>query len=60
MMKAFKARIVGIINETSCSHCEFDEASGAVFKHCDKCCRRIVVAISLLCLEHFPLLDDDQ
>lgn len=24
-----------------CRGCEYDEADGALFNHCDKCCRRI-------------------
>lgn len=26
---------------TGCPHCEYDEADGGLFNHCDDCCRRI-------------------
>jgi hypothetical protein len=29
----------------SCPHCEFDEAEGDLIDHCDRCCRRIAVAV---------------
>jgi len=45
---AFRAEIERIIMSTNCSHCEFDEAEGAVFRHCDSCCRKIVTIISAI------------
>lgn len=27
--------------EKGCSKCEYDEADGGLFNHCDTCCRRI-------------------
>ena len=45
---AFRAEIEKIIMSTHCGHCEFDEAEGEVFRHCDRCCRKIVTIISAL------------
>lgn len=45
---AFRAEIERIIMSTNCGHCEFDEAEGDVFRHCDSCCRKIVTIISAI------------
>jgi len=29
----------------SCERCEFDESEGELIDHCDRCCRRIAVAV---------------
>jgi len=45
---AFQATIAKVIMSTHCGHCQFDEAEGEVFRHCDRCCREIVTAISAI------------
>ena len=37
-----KDAIKKILNETTCGHCEYDEAEGLLINHCDKCCRKII------------------
>ena len=41
-----KEKIYKIIMTTHCPHCDYDEATGTVFNHCDACCRKIVREIS--------------
>lgn len=31
-----------------CGHCQYEEAEGALIRHCDKCCRKIVAELGLL------------
>lgn len=31
--------------DTTCGHCSFDEAEGALLNHCDACCRKIVTIL---------------
>ena len=33
------------ISETCCSACDYYEAEGGLFNHCDKCCRAITTAL---------------
>ena len=55
-MKFLGGEILKIVNETTCGHCEYDEAEGGIFSHCDACCRKVVIKISaLLKCEHKSL-----
>lgn len=53
----FNKALVKIIRrefESGCPHCEYDEAEGGLFNHCDQCCRRITTKLGGLLLKVKP------
>ena len=46
---SFQSRIETILSTTTCGHCDYDEASGDLFAHCNKCCHKIVKKVWGLC-----------
>lgn len=40
-LKAFRKEMT-VLSETSCSACDYEEADGSLFRHCDECMLKIV------------------
>ena len=47
-MSELEIKIIKIIAGTNCNQCDYDEAKGDLYSHCDECCRKVVSQISEL------------
>ena len=53
-MDDFRTAVIQTLADTTCGHCDFDEAEGVIIDHCDVCCRKIVAQIWQLALRGDP------